>query len=58
MLRLSRARERDGGIAVKSGTLDPVGTINLSDAANPDFLKAGTAFTLPRTIRFGARITF
>lgn len=48
----------DGGLETIPGTITPKGTINIANAPNPDFLKAGTAFTQPRTIRFGARITF
>lgn len=48
----------DGGVAVQKGTLTPVGAVNLANAPNPDFLKAGTAFTGPRTFRLGARFTF
>jgi outer membrane receptor protein involved in Fe transport len=47
-----------GGIAAIPGTVNPVGTVNLANAPNPDFLKAGTAFTAPRTFRLGARYTF
>ena len=47
-----------GGIAAIPGTTKPVGTVNLANAPNPDFLKAGTAFTAPRTFRLGARYTF
>jgi len=47
-----------GGIATQKGTLTPVGSVNLANAPNPDFLKAGTAFTAPRTFRLGARYTF
>jgi outer membrane receptor protein involved in Fe transport len=47
-----------GGIAAIPGTTKPVGTVNVSNAPNPDFLKAGTQFTQPRTFRLGARFTF
>jgi hypothetical protein len=47
-----------GGVAVHPGTLTPIGTPNLASAPNPDFLKAGTSFTAPRTFRLGARFTF
>ena len=47
-----------GGIAAIPGTVKPVGTVNLANAPNPDFLKAGTTFTQPRTFRLGARYTF
>jgi Carboxypeptidase regulatory-like domain/TonB dependent receptor len=50
----------DGGLATVPGTLTPLG--QLSDAAatatNPDFLKKGIFFTLPRSIRFGLRFNF
>jgi hypothetical protein len=48
----------DGGINAALPTVNPVGTINTANAPNPDFLKAGTQFTNPRTIRLGARVTF
>ena len=48
----------DGGITTPNHTLTPNGTVNLAAAPNPDFLKAGTAFTSPRTFRLGARFTF
>ena len=48
----------DGGIATQPNTLIPVGKIDLSKAPNPDFLKAGTAFTGQRTFRLGARFSF
>ena len=47
-----------GGIQTNPGTLTPIGTINAANAPNPDFLKAGTIFTQPRTFRLGARYTF
>jgi hypothetical protein len=47
-----------GGIQTVPGTLTPVGKINPANAPNPDFLKAGTAFTAPRTFRLGARFSF
>jgi outer membrane receptor protein involved in Fe transport len=47
-----------GGILTKPGTLTPVGKINPANAPNPDFLKAGTAFTGPRTWRLGVRYSF
>ncbi len=47
-----------GGIAAIPGTVKPVGTVNVANATNPDFLKAGTQFTQPRTFRLGARFTF
>jgi hypothetical protein len=48
----------DGGIATAPNTLNPVGTVNLAAAPNPDFLKTGTSFTGPRTWRLGARFSF
>ncbi len=48
----------DGGLVAKPGTVNPVGTINISQHPNPDFLRAGTAFTGPRQVRFGVRATF
>ncbi|HEX9492693.1 MAG TPA: TonB-dependent receptor, partial [Thermoanaerobaculia bacterium] len=48
----------DGGIATVANTLTPVGKVDLTKAPNPDFLKAGTAFTGPRTFRLGARFSF
>jgi hypothetical protein len=38
--------------------LAPAGKINPANAPNPDFLKAGTAFTGPRTWRLGVRYSF
>ena len=48
----------DGGIGTVVGTLTPAGSADLSKAPNPDFLKAGTSFDAPRSIRIGARLTF
>jgi hypothetical protein len=47
----------DGGITTVAGTLTPITKIT-GAAPNPDFLKAGTAFTAPRTFRLGLRYTF
>ena len=47
-----------GGLVTIPGTLTPVSSVNLNAAPNPDFLKAGTAFTAPRTFRLGLRYTF
>jgi hypothetical protein len=47
-----------GGIQTTKGTLNPIGKVDPSKAPNPDFLKAGTNFTSPRTFRLGARWTF
>jgi TonB dependent receptor/Carboxypeptidase regulatory-like domain/TonB-dependent Receptor Plug Domain len=50
----------DGGLLNVSGTTNAA--FHLSDArataTNPNFLKKGTAFTNPRSIRLGARWTF
>lgn len=48
----------DGGLLATPGTVNPSGTVNLAAAPNPDFLKAGTQFTSPRTFRLGLRYTF
>jgi hypothetical protein len=48
----------DGGILNVSGTTDARGQVSRSSATNPSFLKKGTAFTNPRSIRLGARFTF
>lgn len=48
----------DGGLVTVAGTLTPVGSVDATKAPNPDFLKAGTAFTAPRTVRVGVRLTF
>ena len=50
----------DGGILNAPGGVQPAGTLTdpKSSATNPNFLKAGTAFTAPRSIRLGARFTF
>jgi len=47
-----------GGIDHIPGTIDPVGSINTNQASNPDYLDKGIVFTLPRSIRLGARLTF
>jgi hypothetical protein len=47
-----------GGLVTTPGTLNPIGSVNVAAAPNPDFLKAGTAFTAPRTFRLGLRYTF
>jgi outer membrane receptor protein involved in Fe transport len=46
------------GLKTAPGTLIPVGTVDPSQAPNPTFLKAGTAFSGPRTFRIGVRVTF
>ncbi len=50
----------DGGLGHKPNTTDPIGVLSnpRSTATNVDFLKAGTGFTLPRSIRLGVRLTF
>ena len=50
----------DGGIATQGNTLTPAGVLSnpTATATNPDFLKKGTLFTLPRSIRLGLRLTF
>ena len=57
-LKLADVCTGDGGLVTQAGTVNPVSTVNTSAAPNPDFLKAGTAFTDPRQIRFGVRVTF
>jgi len=47
-----------GGLVTTPGTLNPIGSVNTNAAPNPDFLKAGTSFTAPRTFRLGLRYTF
>jgi hypothetical protein len=51
----------DGGLTTVAGTLTPAYRLteaDLRNAPNPDFLKAGTAFTAPRSIRLGVRLSF
>jgi hypothetical protein len=48
----------DGGILNVAGTLDPSGQVDVNNAPNADFLKAGRAFTAPRSIRLGVRLSF
>ena len=50
----------DGGIVTTGNNLDPAGVISdpRATAANPDYLKAGTAFTGQRSIRLGVRFEF
>ena len=48
----------DNGLKTIPGTLTPAGTVDPSQAPNPSFLKAGTAFSGPRTFRLGVRVTF
>jgi len=48
----------DGGILNVTGTTNATGQVSRSSATNPSFLKKGTSFTGPRSIRLGARWTF
>ena len=48
----------DNGLRTSPGTVNPIGTVNPSAAPNPSFLKAGIAFSDPRVIRLGVRVTF
>jgi hypothetical protein len=50
----------DGGLLNKPGTTDPLGTLPnpKATATNPNFLKAGSAFSPQRSIRLGARFSF
>lgn len=50
----------DGGILNQPGGVKPSGNIAnpRATATNPSFLKAGVAFTSPRSLRVGARFTF
>ena len=48
----------DGGILNVTGTTNSRGEVSASSATNPSFLKKGTSFTGPRSIRLGARWTF
>ena len=50
----------DGGLVTNPGTLTPVQQLPnaRASATNPDFLKAGTFFTLPRSAQIGVRFTF
>ena len=50
----------DGGLNTAPNTLTPVGQLAnpTATATNPDFLKAGTFFTLPRSAQIGIRFTF
>jgi outer membrane receptor protein involved in Fe transport len=50
----------DGGLKNVPGTVDPLGTIPnpLATATNPDYLKKGVAFTSPRGLRVGVRLSF
>jgi hypothetical protein len=50
----------DGGLTARPGTLIPVGSIGdpRQTATNPDYLKMGTRFSSPRSLRLGVRYTF
>jgi hypothetical protein len=50
----------DGGLIAKPNSVTPAGALAnpRATATNPDFLKAGTQFTLPRSARVGVRFTF
>jgi hypothetical protein len=50
----------DGGLVTNPGTLTPVSQLAnaRASATNPDFLKSGRFFTLPRSARIGVRFTF
>jgi hypothetical protein len=50
----------DGGLLHSGSTINPVSQLAnpTATATNPDFLKAGTAFTGQRSLRLGVRITF
>ncbi|MGA7616289.1 MAG: TonB-dependent receptor [Thermoanaerobaculia bacterium] len=50
----------DGGLMHQDGVVAPLGQLSnpRATAPNPDFLKAGTAFTDPRSIRVGVRFKF
>jgi hypothetical protein len=50
----------DGGLIAKPNSVIAAGVLAnpAATATNPDFLKAGTNFTLPRSARIGVRFTF
>jgi outer membrane receptor for Fe3+-dicitrate len=50
----------DGGLQYVPNSINPVGQLSdpRATATNPDYLKKGTAFTQPRSIRIGVRFTF
>ncbi|MCB1008531.1 MAG: TonB-dependent receptor [Acidobacteria bacterium] len=49
-----------GSLEHDGATLNPVGQLEnpRATATNPDFLKRGTLFTAPRSVRFGLRLRF
>ena len=50
----------DGGLLAAPNTVNALTQLpNVNGSAtNPDFLKAGAQFTLPRSLRIGLRLTF
>jgi hypothetical protein len=50
----------DGGLLAIQNSVTPLQQLPnvIGTATNPDFLKAGTQFTLPRSLRIGLRLTF
>jgi hypothetical protein len=50
----------DGGLRTRPGTLDAIASVSdpRRTATNPDYLRGGVAFTKPRSLRLGARLTF
>jgi hypothetical protein len=50
----------DGGLLAQPNSVTPVAQLAnaRTTATNPDFLRSGTQFTLPRSIRLGVRLTF
>ena len=50
----------DGGLLAQPNSVTPVTQLAnaRTTATNPDFLRSGTQFTLPRRIRLGVRLTF
>jgi hypothetical protein len=50
----------DGGLIAQPNSIIAAGSIAnpAATATNPDFLKAGNQFTLPRSARFGVRFSF
>jgi hypothetical protein len=50
----------DGGLITTGNSLTPAGSLGnpSATATNPDFLRAGTFFTQPRSARFGVRFSF
>jgi len=50
----------DNGLQHAPNSVNPIGQLSnvRANAPNPDFLKAGVAFTGQRSIRLGVRFTF